>query len=91
MPNTVADIALPQGAWTRLTPLGPAPSFAVQNRGAADIMVKWSAIAPTDAGGAIVVGPGRMLPPQDLAVWGLNAWALSVTRDGSAAVIALYP
>lgn len=89
MATFIGDIALPRGVWTRLTPDGPCGHFAAMNRGGADVRIKKSAAVPAAAGGAMTVGPGRMLPPEDLTRHGLNVWGLSEARDGLVAVEAV--
>lgn len=89
MASFIGDIPLPRGVWTRLTPGGPSGHFAVMNIGVSTVLIKKSAAIPTGAGGAMSVGPSRMLPPEDLTRHGLDVWALSEAYDGVVAVEAV--
>lgn len=89
MPTFIGDVMLPMGDWVRLTPDGPSGHFAVMNTGFVTVLIKKSAAAPVDAGGAMRVGPGRMLPPEDLTRHGLNIWARAEAADGLVAVEAV--
>jgi len=89
MATFIGDVALPRGAWVRLTPDGAVGWFAVMNAGFVSIEVKKSALAPVDGGGAMRVAPGRMLPPEDLTRHGLDVWARAAAADGLAAVEAV--
>jgi hypothetical protein len=90
MPDLIDDVPLPRGTWVRLTPHGPAAHFAVMNIGSTEMRVKkGGASAPLTAFGAMRVGPGRMLPPEDLTLHGYDVWAMSEASDGRAAVEAI--
>jgi len=89
MATFIVDVALPRGAWVRLSQGGPTAWFAVMNVGFVTIEVKKSAQTPVDGGGAMRVAPGRMLPPEDLTRHGLDVWARAAAADGLAAVEAV--
>lgn len=90
MPDLINDVPLPKGVWVRLTPHGPAKYFAVMNVGFAAVRVKkGGATAPLNPAGSLVLGPGRMLPPEDLTLHGYDVWGFCESSDGVAAVEAL--
>lgn len=90
MPDLIDDVPVPRGQWVRATPHGPARHFAVMNVGTAEIRVrKGGAVAPVGTAGSLRLGPGRMLPPEDLTGHGYEVWLWCESADGLAAVEAL--
>lgn len=85
----IDDMPCPEGVWIKITPTGLPVALRVHNKGVATVMLKKSLGAPSNTGGAIPLAAGASREAEDIAVWGLDVWALSPWRDGLLAIEAL--